>query len=181
MRAAQLLKRSLTYYWRTNLAVVFGVATAVAVLAGALLVGDSVRASLRDLFLQRLGKTDYVISATGFFREQLAGEIQSHKQFAADGFQATCPLIELEGSVSHEASGRRAAAVRVYGVDERFWKFHGQGKQAPQSREVFVSESLARELSSQRGDSVLVESKSLRPFPLSRCTDAKKTSAARCA
>ena len=79
MRSAQLFKRSLTYYWRTNLVVVFGVATAVAVLAGALLVGDSVRASLRDLFLQRLGKTDYVISATGFFREQLAGEIQSHK------------------------------------------------------------------------------------------------------
>ena len=35
-----------------------GVATAVAVLAGALLVGDSVRGSLRDLVLQRLGSTD---------------------------------------------------------------------------------------------------------------------------
>ena len=44
------------YYWRTNLAVVLGVATAVAVLAGALLVGDSVRGSLRDLVLQRLGR-----------------------------------------------------------------------------------------------------------------------------
>ena len=36
---------------------------AVAVLAGALLVGDSVRASLRDLFQQRLGNTDQVILA----------------------------------------------------------------------------------------------------------------------
>ena len=34
MRTSQLLKRNLSYYWRTNLAVVAGVATAVAVLAG---------------------------------------------------------------------------------------------------------------------------------------------------
>ena len=55
MRARQIAIRSLTYYWRTNVAVVLGVATAVSVLAGALLVGDSVRGSLRDLLLGRLG------------------------------------------------------------------------------------------------------------------------------
>ncbi len=60
MTTFQLVKRNLRFYWRTNLAVILGVATAVAVLAGALLVGDSVRASLRDLFLQRLGNTSYV-------------------------------------------------------------------------------------------------------------------------
>ena len=145
MRTAQLVKLSLQYHWRTNLAVMIGVATAVAVLAGALLVGDSVRASLRDLFLQRLGKTDHVISTTEFFREQLSRDIQSHKQFVSGGFQAACPLIELEGSVTHGTSGRRAGGVRVYGVDERFWQFHGQDRTpAPQSREVFVSDSLAR-------------------------------------
>src|SRR5262249_32663207 len=66
MDFATLTKRNLTHFWRTNLAVVLGVATAVAVLAGALLVGDSVRASLRDLALARLGKTDFVITAQGF-------------------------------------------------------------------------------------------------------------------
>ena len=52
MRPRALLLQSLSYYWRTNVAVVLGVATAVAVLAGALLVGDSVRGSLRDLVLR---------------------------------------------------------------------------------------------------------------------------------
>jgi putative ABC transport system permease protein len=156
MGTVQFLKRNLAYYWRTNLPVVFGVATAVAVLAGALLVGDSVRASLRDLFLQRLGRTDHVISATAFFREQLAADIQNQPEFAADGFNASCPLIELEGSVS-AATGGRAGGVRVYGVDERFWKFHGrEGKPAPQNRELFLSDSLARELSSHTGDAILV-------------------------
>ena len=58
MKTSTLIKQSLTYYARTNLAVILGVATAVAVLAGALLTGDSVRASLKDLFLSRLGNSD---------------------------------------------------------------------------------------------------------------------------
>src|SRR5256885_1973114 len=69
MKINSLIKNNLTYYWRTNLAVIFGVATAVAVLAGALLVGDSVRASLKDLFLSRLGNTDYLISSTTFLEK----------------------------------------------------------------------------------------------------------------
>src|SRR5215475_3311748 len=102
MQFSQLLKRSLLYYWHTNLAVVLGVATAVAVLAGALLVGDSVRKSLSDLVLQRLGKTSYVVNSNGFIREQLAADIQSDPAFANDGFASVCPLISVEGTVTHE-------------------------------------------------------------------------------
>src|SRR6267142_1608361 len=120
MRTAQLLKRNLVYYWRTNLAVVLGVATAVAVLAGALLVGDSVRASLRDLFVQRLGNTDYVITAQGFFREQLASDIQNDERFASMGSLAACPLIALQGTITNEPSKQVGSGIRVYGVDERF-------------------------------------------------------------
>ena len=157
MRTAQLLKRNLVHYWRTNFAVILGVATAVAVLAGALLVGDSVRASLRELALQRLGQTDRVITSTGFFREQLANDLQSDAQFAVAGFAETCPLIALEGTVTHEPSKRVAARIKVYGVDERFWKFHHLlGKQEPQNREVFLSEGLARELSAITGDALVL-------------------------
>ena len=55
MQTTQLIKRSLAYYWQTNLVVVLGVAIAVSVLAGALLIGESVRGSLRDLSARRLG------------------------------------------------------------------------------------------------------------------------------
>ena len=61
MRPHHLALRGLAHYWRTNLAVVLGVATAVAVLAGALVVGDSVRASLRGLVTDRLGRTDHAV------------------------------------------------------------------------------------------------------------------------
>src|SRR6266699_3473994 len=107
------VRQSLTYYWRTNLAVVLGVAIAVSVLAGAALVGESVRASLRDLFLNRLGAIDSVIIGSGFFREALA-----------DSFSGACPLIAMEGLVINDRGDSRAAHVSVYGVDGRFWKFH---------------------------------------------------------
>src|SRR5436309_10569316 len=98
MRPSRLVLRGLTYYWRTNLAVVLGVATAVAVLAGALVVGDSVRGSLRDLVLQRLGRTDRAVLSAEFFREALAGELEADTAFRS-GFGAVCPLIAVPGMV----------------------------------------------------------------------------------
>ncbi|HET9529673.1 MAG TPA: FtsX-like permease family protein [Blastocatellia bacterium] len=157
MNTSTLLKKNLAYYWRTNLAVVLGVATAVAVLAGALLVGDSVRASLRELFLSRLGSTDLVVSSTSFFREQLARDIQSDARFTAK-FSGACPLIVFEGIIAHEKSGRRASGVQVYGVDDRFWDFHGLTgeNRSPESSDALISAGLAGELDSQAGDSLLL-------------------------
>jgi ABC-type antimicrobial peptide transport system permease subunit len=157
MQTAQLIKRSLAYYWQTNLVVVLGVAIAVSVLAGALLIGESVRGSLRDLSSQRLGKTDDLISSASFFREQLAADLEQRGQFAADGIGVTCPMIALEGVVVHEPSKRRASGVKVYGVDERFWKFNGvAGVSIPENQNALVSQSLASELGSSPGDSLLL-------------------------
>jgi putative ABC transport system permease protein len=150
MRTTQLIKRSLSYYWQTNLVVVLGVAIAVSVLAGALLIGESVRGSLRDLSSRRLGKTDDVISSASFFREELAGDL-------ADGIGATCPLIALKGVVVHEPSKRRAGDINVYGVDERFWNFNGiAGVSTPDNRNALISGSLASELGSSPGESLLL-------------------------
>src|SRR5262249_15340018 len=132
MRTSTLLARNLTCFWRTNLAVLLGVTTATAVLAGALLVGDSVRGSLRDLVLDRLGNTEFVVSGSGFFREKLAEELGS-----------ACPMIALDGVAAHEPSGRRAGGVQVYGVDERFWEFQGEAGAPPRGSEILLSAGLA--------------------------------------
>jgi ABC-type antimicrobial peptide transport system permease subunit len=130
MRTYTLLARNLTWYWPTNAAVLLGVATATGVLGGAALVGESVRASLRDLVLERLGNTDSVVTRNGFFREELAA-----------AFQPAAPIIVMEGVVEHEASGKRAAGVQVYGMDER---------------EVLLTAALARELGAKAGDEILL-------------------------
>ena len=148
MRTSTLLARNLAWYWRTNLAVLLGVATAAGVLGGALLVGDSVRASLRDLVLARLGNTDYVVSRNGFFRENLAA-----------AFGAATPIISIEGMVSHPASGRRAYAVQIYGVDQRFGP-------APDGHEVLLSAALAAEIGAKTGDALLVRVEKPSAIPL---------------
>jgi len=156
MRPRQIVLRSLTYYWRTNVAVVLGVATAVSVLAGALLVGDSVRGSLRDLLLGRLGRTDQVIASANLFREQLAQDLAAQPEFRAS-FSAVTPLVIVQGTVTAQNEGRRVAQARVYGVDDRFWRFHGvAGVSGPDNREAFVSPALARQLGSGQGDAILV-------------------------
>src|SRR4029453_15574477 len=156
MKTRSLVLAGLRHYWRTNLAVIAGVATAVAVLAGALLVGDSVRGSLRDLVLQRLGRTDRIVAATNFFREALAEELRGDAAFAA-AYRDITPLIVMQGVVTEESSGRRASRVQVYGVDDRFWRFHRAGaRTGPADRDAFLSRALAQDIGATEGGTVLV-------------------------
>ena len=156
MSFPHLIVRSATYHWRTNLAVVLGVAAAVSVLGGALLVGDSVRGSLRDLVLSRLGRTSDVVASMGFFRDGLARDLVAH------GAASAAPLIATSGFVTHEPSGKRATSVLVYGVDERFWQFHGL---EPRDG-VFVSPALAAELGVKAGDVLLTRLQKPTDIPL---------------
>ncbi len=52
-----------------------GVAVAAAVICGALIVGDSMRGSLRRLTLDRLGRVELALVADRFFRAELADEL----------------------------------------------------------------------------------------------------------
>jgi ABC-type lipoprotein release transport system permease subunit len=166
MNSRAIVGRSLRHYWRTNLAVVAGVAVAVGVLAGALLVGDSVTASLRRLALERLGEASHVISSEHFFREQLAADLATNEKFK-ENFRAAAPLIALEGAVTHEKSKRRAAGVAVYGVDARFFAFHeARGIAPPADREILLSEALAAEFAAQPGDAILLRIRNPSEVPI---------------
>ena len=156
MTVGTLLRRGLTHYWRTNLAVIAGVGVAVSVLAGAFLVGGSVRASLRDLALLRLGRVDHVVTSGLFFREALADDLLASGAMEAAA-TAAVPLVALEGFATHQETGSRAGGIQVYGVDERFWAFHGlETGRVPAPGAVLVSPGLARELGAVEDDTLLV-------------------------
>ena len=156
-----LTRRSLAHYWRTHLAVVGGVAVAVAVLTGSLLVGDSVRGSLKKLALQRLGAVHWVVASTVYFREALAGEMAAHPDFSRS-FGAVCPILVQEGRLTQPETGRRAGGVSVYGVDERFWRFQGVepeqdfGSGPRSGRQALLSPEAARDLGVEAGSPVLL-------------------------
>ena len=168
MTLLALVRRNIVHFWPTNLAVIGGVAVAVAVLAGALLVGSSVRASLRSLALERLGAIDQVVTSLGFVREELAAELLDAEGMGG-AFGGAAPIVAVEGFVTHQSSGRRASGIQVYGVDHRFWTFHGLDA-APRElgrNDVLVSAGLADELGAVDGDALLVRVEKPSEVPIS--------------
>jgi ABC-type lipoprotein release transport system permease subunit len=167
MNLRTLLLRSLRHHWRSLLAVSLGAAVGTAVLAGSLIVGDSMRASLRDLTLERLGRVDYALVASRLFREQLAADLDVGQTFlSAPSSQsrsrqecllhgAVAPAIMLRGSAMTDNA--RAGQVNVLGVDDRFWKLADRPPATlPRDGEVLLNDTLARELNAKAGDRVLL-------------------------
>ncbi len=179
-----MLRASLRYYAATNTLVVLGVAVAVAVLAGALLVGASVRESLKQIALGRLGNTDIVVSSPTFFRTALADDV-----IAKTPSLKAAPLIVAGGAVSHEESKRSAGRVMVYGVDARFGELQfrqldgvaSRAAEFPQisGREALVSEALASELGAKAGDSITLRIAKPTDIPLSSLQGRRDTTGER--
>src|SRR5437762_3979046 len=97
----KLLLRNLAYHWRGNLAVLLGVALGTAVLTGALLVGDSLRGSLRALTLGRLGWVEEAIIPGRFFRAALAAELPADR---------CSPVIMLQARATANTAGQARRA-----------------------------------------------------------------------
>jgi putative ABC transport system permease protein len=115
MTRFKLLLRTLTHFRLSNLAVIAGAAIASAILTGAMMVGDSVKLSLRDLTLQRLGPIDYAMTPGRFFNEDLATRIQSHPKFK-DNFTQSFPAIYLRGGATSESTNSAAAGLQIAAV-----------------------------------------------------------------
>ena len=158
MNSATLLRRNLFHHWRVNLAVVLGVAVGTSVLTGALLVGDSVRGSLRELTLDRLGSVDHALVSDRFFSDKLPERLQQSKNFK-NLFESLNAGIMVRGTVISADSQRRAGGVQVLGVNEEFWNLNRSKvpeDSLPTGREVALNETLARELGVEAGEAVLV-------------------------
>ncbi|MFH1418934.1 MAG: ABC transporter permease [Planctomycetota bacterium] len=161
-------RNSLTYHRWSNLAVMMGVAVAAAVLIGALLVGDSMRGSLRETALRRLGPVDHALVGQRFFREAIAEGLASTPEFRSRFGQA-CPVMLITGGISHADTGARVNSVNVLGVDDRFWLLDDERRNAGNSdsakRVVVLNEPLAEELGAKVGDDVLVRLQRRRLVP----------------
>jgi ABC-type lipoprotein release transport system permease subunit len=147
----RLLVRNLFYHWQGNLAVLLGVALGTAVLTGALLVGDSLRGSLRELTLDRLGWVEEAMLPGRLFRAQLAQEIPADRRSAA---------LVLTGSASSDASAKatRAGGVTVLGVDSAFWPYLSNPGDGwfweSNSAEAVINHHLAQLLGVKAGDTI---------------------------
>src|SRR5262245_60747968 len=107
----RLILRNLVYHWRGNLVVMLGVAVGAAVLIGALLVGASLRGSLRARVERQLCGVDFA----AHFPRAIRAEI-------ADGLPGrVAPVLLLPGSIqagpAKDVSSPVLGRVTLIGVD----------------------------------------------------------------
>ncbi len=171
------MRRSLIYFWQIHLAVLLGAAVATATLTGALLVGDSVRGSLRDLTVERLGQIDDALVSDRFFREELATDLSNEPKPALEQsegvkqqFRDVAPAILLRGAAINANTKSRASRIQIHGIDQRFTalfdhppdngtaslsELDGAMEQSP-FPPIVINESLNRELNAEIGAPILI-------------------------
>ncbi|MBN1806712.1 MAG: ABC transporter permease [Sedimentisphaerales bacterium] len=158
----KLAKRSLVFYWRTNLGVLLSVMVSAVVLTGAMVIGDSIRYSLRLMVETRLGKTQLaLVPDSRFFTDGLAGEL------AEELDTTVAPVLQLRGLIASSDGSKWENRIEVLGVDERFYKV-GTAKNILgdiQSRTIVLNKPLAEKLGVGVGDEVVlrIEKPSLMP------------------
>jgi hypothetical protein len=155
MSLLQFAKRSLVFYWRTNLGVLSAAMVSTAVLAGALVVGDCVRHSLKMMVTARLGTTQLAVAAQSrFFRAKLADEL------AAELNTTMAPVLQLRGLIANSDGTRRAfpKRIEVLGVDERFYRIGAGGNPfgSGWSEGIVLNEPLAEKLGVRVGDEIVL-------------------------
>jgi len=148
-----LIKRSLGFYWRTNLGVLLAVAVSTAVLTGALVVGDSVRHSLMMMVDARLGRTQLaLVSQNRFFKADLADELSAELK------TEVAPVLQVRGLIANSDGTALVNRVEILGVDERFFKIGARPDNKAfwrnWSEGIVLNEPLAERLGVTAGDEV---------------------------
>ncbi len=140
MTTLNLLLRTIRRFWRADLAVAAGMAVATAVLSGALMVGDSVRGSLRQLAVDRLGPVRYALAGPQMFSSSLAQRLAEQAEFERR-FGRVSAGLALQGGATVPTEDPLAlpvhvADVQVLALDP--WLSHRAG-QIGQDASVVVS------------------------------------------
>ncbi|MCL4196848.1 MAG: FtsX-like permease family protein [Phycisphaerales bacterium] len=141
-----------------------GIVLAAMVLVGALIVGDSVRQTLRSAALARLGSIESaMITGDRFVRRELAEMIEQR-----DPALRLAPALQLQGIASTTDRSRRALNVVVCGVEARFFSMAPRSDTLPALRdgEALLSERLAAQLAVGPGETIVLRVS--RPSTLSR-------------
>ena len=143
----------------TNIALLLAVATTTTILTGALVVGDSVSGSLRDLVLGRLGRIDQIVLTDVFFRDKLAKQLQEQADFIQAGMRAESVIL-ARGSVKNPIQERIVSEVSIFGCDDSFWEMgEGGPVDSPQLGKIVLTDRLASAsyLDARVGDRVIVQ------------------------
>jgi ABC-type antimicrobial peptide transport system permease subunit len=166
--SATVVRRSIWFHRAIGLAVALGVAAATAVVCGALLVGDSMRGSLRELTLQRLGAIDAAVIPGTFFNAGKAASDLPESIRAVPVIQFSRGILEAEGGDDGEADPRRSGNVQIVASAADFWDLDDSGVRPdtmPEGDQIVLNQAAADKLNVRPGDLVTVRLPSEQAVP----------------
>ena len=161
MSLYRLILKSIWFYRKLNLTIVLGIALSTAILVGALIIGDSVKFSLQQIAVQRLGNTSQVITAgERLFRQQLAIEL------AGKTGAKTSALLRANGFGVINGGELRINQLAVWGVDSTLGRFANHPESfILKGNEAAINENLATMAGLKVGDEFLLRVNKLNTFP----------------
>jgi ABC-type antimicrobial peptide transport system permease subunit len=154
-----LIQRSLRFHWRSHLGVVLGAAIGSAALIGALVVGDSVRGSLREQALARIGNIHLALNAGDrLVRSALALELQEDLRDRNSQPVPVASVLVTSASAATTTGAARVNQVQVLGVAEDFWGLAGAAAAAlpVPPNTVGLNQALAAALNLAVGDTIIL-------------------------
>ena len=150
-----LVIRTLLHFRGLLVPVSMGVGVAAAVIVGALIVGDSMRGSLRFIAMDRIGSIETVLVAPRWFDEGLAKNL-SGGNLSIGPIQSV--VLVQQAIADHET--HRASEMALLGVESDFWSLGTiRPERMPEDEEVILNQSLAEKLHSQVGDLITLRVK----------------------
>jgi ABC-type antimicrobial peptide transport system permease subunit len=161
MSLYRLILKSIWFYRRLNLTIVLGIALSTAILVGALIIGDSVKYSLQQITVQRLGQTSQVVTAgERLFHQQLSQQITKNSKSKA------AALLRANGFAVISGGELRINQLAIWGIDSSF-NYFANDKQAfnLKDNEVAINENLAEIAGLKTGDEFLLRVNKLTTFP----------------
>ncbi|MEI8138892.1 MAG: ABC transporter permease [bacterium] len=155
MTLFKLTLRSTIFYHRAHALVLAGTLLASAIFVGSLLIGDSIKFSLTQSALLRLGNIQWALESRGrFFSDALAPRIQ-HETGAR-----VAPALLFRGiALSSKGTGTEPLQInniQLLGVQESFWTFAIGPKPTLTKDVIAINETLAAALQVQCGDQISI-------------------------
>lgn len=151
MSLYRFILRDLFHYRKAFLTILCGTILSAAVLTGALILGDSVRYSLKHITDVRLGKIRFILRADGrYFRAALADELGRKTG------SITAPIMLNEGITINPENNKRINRVQVIGIDSRFANLWETPLPCPESNMAIISRNTAVKLGLKQGDNFLL-------------------------
>ena len=151
MTFIKYILKSLKYYRKQHFAVFLGTLLSTAILTGALVVGDSVKYTLKNILAQRLGDVSYaMLTGERFVRAELSENI-------ADELDTkTASVLMLPGIAINTTNKNRINTVQALGIDNKFWELSNKLMPELSAGEAIISDNIAKKLNLKINDEFLL-------------------------